>query len=735
MLGSLIYDQAIEITKNEVMTNNANMLGQVREVLDVKLREIDNITKKMIQEPTMNSVINIDLVEGSASYYKVYELVNKMPDYRLSNEILFDYFIFLRDSDTTISSNSAFGVTEAVYGKAIGDMDMDYDDFNDYLWGTYHNYEFSTSKEFVVNGNKKNIISITQSLPYGYRTKYKAAIMFLLDESTIVSMLERIDVGKSGLVYLRNGQGDTVISIPGEESDISPETITEDDISNGQYLNSKNEEMIILTESSRINDWSYVAVINSTYILSKIAYIKDLTVKMVFGSLLVVTFIALFFSYYNIRPIKRIATSINRLLEPEEGSTSDYELIEKGVSKLIESNNLLVDEVKSQSLLIRNTYLGKIVNGDSTKDDINKFLSLTKDIKSDSYVQCLIMSVDGYDNIVEIDQFGEVDTVFVYVVDEMKRRTGSNVFYYRLNKESVVLLIISDQYRADKIMLDDVVKGLYDLISLEHMIQSTISIGNIHKGLENTYISFREAKYAMEYNQYREIESIIHYEDIPESNSENFYYPIDVEMRLISLIKSGDTDEVKQLLKAIYEENFELRGLSLEMTTQLVYSMKSTMIRGFANLSTDDELNTVYKELDDAQTVDEIFNNVIRYSYAFSHFIRQRSEDQIDGMVDLIKRSIEQNYTSSLYDLVALASEMKVSKAYIYQFIKQNFGVTFADYIEKKRMDHACERLLETDDSIAEIAEAVGYNSDMTFRRAFKRVMRITPSKFRNAAK
>ncbi len=55
-------------------------------------------------------VLRSQLKEGSAENFKIYKIVEDMPDYQDSNEKLFNYFIFLKDSNMVISSNSAFGV-------------------------------------------------------------------------------------------------------------------------------------------------------------------------------------------------------------------------------------------------------------------------------------------------------------------------------------------------------------------------------------------------------------------------------------------------------------------------------------------------------------------------------------------------------------------------------------------------------------------------------------------------
>jgi len=93
-----------------------------------------------------------------------------------------------------------------------------------------------------------------------------------------------------------------------------------------------------------------------------------------------------------------------------------------------------------------------------------------------------------------------------------------------------------------------------------------------------------------------------------------------------------------------------------------------------------------------------------------------------------------ENYMNYNFNIAVTAEYFKVSEAYLYQFFKEAAGTTFSNYIEDIRIKHACELLQqESDMDIKEIATRVGYSSDASFRRAFKRSMGTVPSEYRNA--
>ena len=53
-------------------------------------------------------------------------------------------------------------------------------------------------------------------------------------------------------------------------------------------------------------------------------------------------------------------------------------------------------------------------------------------------------------------------------------------------------------------------------------------------------------------------------------------------------------------------------------------------------------------------------------------------------------------------------------------------------YLRQVRIQKACEQLILSSDSVAEIAERVGFRSISTFNRDFKQTMRVSPREWRS---
>lgn len=88
------------------------------------------------------------------------------------------------------------------------------------------------------------------------------------------------------------------------------------------------------------------------------------------------------------------------------------------------------------------------------------------------------------------------------------------------------------------------------------------------------------------------------------------------------------------------------------------------------------------------------------------------------------------NYTHPL-SLSLLGEELHLSKYYISHLFSDKLGVGFNDYINSLRVSAACRYLSQTEQSVTEISEAVGFSTLRTFNRAFLRHAGATPSAYR----
>lgn len=78
-----------------------------------------------------------------------------------------------------------------------------------------------------------------------------------------------------------------------------------------------------------------------------------------------------------------------------------------------------------------------------------------------------------------------------------------------------------------------------------------------------------------------------------------------------------------------------------------------------------------------------------------------------------------------------LANEFSYSPSYLSRLIKKQTGKTFAKILMEYKLDYARELLFTTNDTITEISQKIGYQSESHFYRLFKQYFGETPDRYR----
>jgi transcriptional regulator GlxA family with amidase domain len=85
-------------------------------------------------------------------------------------------------------------------------------------------------------------------------------------------------------------------------------------------------------------------------------------------------------------------------------------------------------------------------------------------------------------------------------------------------------------------------------------------------------------------------------------------------------------------------------------------------------------------------------------------------------------------------NIETLAEKVAMSPRNFSRIFTNEFGMTAAQFVERLRVDTARRLLVESDQSLEQVAERVGFGSVDTMNRAFRRQARELPSTLRAGA-
>lgn len=104
---------------------------------------------------------------------------------------------------------------------------------------------------------------------------------------------------------------------------------------------------------------------------------------------------------------------------------------------------------------------------------------------------------------------------------------------------------------------------------------------------------------------------------------------------------------------------------------------------------------------------------------------------RLSPLVRRARQLIHDNYDRPELTLESFAESLQVSPVYLSRMLKKELGTSFVGFLTQTRIRKAIQLLNATNLTIYEIAEQVGYDSQHYFSTAFKKVMGVSPNRYR----
>ena len=134
-------------------------------------------------------------------------------------------------------------------------------------------------------------------------------------------------------------------------------------------------------------------------------------------------------------------------------------------------------------------------------------------------------------------------------------------------------------------------------------------------------------------------------------------------------------------------------------------------------------------------TADKMRTLIHEYFELLASYMRQNREEEMrNERMNKIIKYIEEHIFDPLLGAPMVCDEFDMSTTYFSRIFKADMGVNFSVFLQTLRITKAKNLLLETDMSLNEIAQNVGYISSKNLFRLFKRYEGMSPSAYRQMA-
>ena len=296
-----------------------------------------------------------------------------------------------------------------------------------------------------------------------------------------------------------------------------------------------------------------------------------------------------------------------------------------------------------------------------------------------------------------------------------------------LPTEIVAIMAADENLNA---ALEDIISQLNVRVVYQYGTVLRIGIGEKVPTIYEIARSYDQARQVIRYSE--STGKHIRYFAEMDSSETVAFYPVTADEKITNYMNAGRAEDAKDVLRSIYRENFhdQAKLLSVDAIQQIRYRAANAVI-GTAQkqgVSVPEQAKTLHNE----NNIKQFFVELTQIVDQVTESIANKKSNKQNTLAARVREYIREHFTDSALTIRQIANEFGFHENYVSNLYKEEYGENLSVAIEKLRIQQASFLLETTDMRIGEVAEAVGYSSDSSFRRAFKKISGISPVDYRN---
>lgn len=283
-------------------------------------------------------------------------------------------------------------------------------------------------------------------------------------------------------------------------------------------------------------------------------------------------------------------------------------------------------------------------------------------------------------------------------------------------------------------MINDDCKEKIILCINEFMHKCVISdticgVGYGYKNIVDINKAYNEAILIVNFNQTNN--NRIYFRRDYEQILSNFYYTIAQETQLCNLLRNGDYDGAINIVAEILNVNMSIHSISPRAICNFFFAIYLTGIRVSGEMEYNVKQHVEPSEILHLHNIDEISTVVYSYFKDLCNLVQSETSHH-NNLTYKVQLFIKDNIVNPMLSMQMVSEYINRSISYTSRLFNKAYNMPFIQYVNRRRVDIAAEMLKNSNLTIKEVSEQVGFNSEITFRRSFNRFKGVTPSKYRN---
>lgn len=706
---SNIYYKEVARSIDETMLNEAQSAASTAmAVLDSHLAIIDNLPLQLYNNRDVLAYKNTGETLERAD---VIELLQQVIG---ANELIEDIYLYFRKPQTFISAycNSYDAQTMRLYGKAhaLYYEAIDYDALFHMLDGHYGSRIMPSQQVKVGAQSAQPIITFVETLPKDNRYAY-ATMLTLVNTKA----LDKLIGGGSTIGYLLfDASGELVLNQRTDHADPASLLQTVRAQQSGAVQTAVGEQDAIMTwNRSSKTGWTMIQFHPLEPLAERMYSLQQKTLLIL--SVLSVIMVALIFVFMSktYKPVGNLY-AVASDMSGNDNAMNAFELIEQTMNALHSKNTDLLNQLSHQSGYMMARTASRLLRKQEEEWLPRHF-------------------EEGRRNGLDMDR--EIYQVLILHYQDPASMQSAIELAERCCGDEFICSIIEDIYDQFLLILGGKrgETSLFDRLDLTSLAADIIAVGSEVDNPARWNESYSEALMISNHVMlHSDSKCVFRKSDLPQTifTSDEAHWSAIHYLAMASYQSDTNTLHTSHDIVRNYLLKTTTNFVEAKMVVCQILSCIKDKLPEEYKPAIERDLMRLYASRAGMEAV-EMADMLGRYISAFSAEIEKRRESEGNPLLERALQFINDNMSSRDLSLSVVAEYVGLSSSRFSTLFSQYVGCNYKTYVDNLRIEHAKHLLKNSDMMIAEIAEAVGYDTSYSFARLFKKKVGFAPNEYR----
>lgn len=716
ILGFFLFSYAVKEFNKEIESSYSYKLEQISNDMDANFQSMESVAFRIAD----SKVFNPYRLKSNA--YAEIEAIDELKKQK-DNLMLIDECIFYFKNNNDIYTSTGKFRNDIYFNNVVifPEWSNFIDNVNDMQIPSIKYYK---DLLFTKTGAAEGI-TYAYPVSTSYSSNKDTAAIFMISKQTIKNRIKNLVGELYGDLIVIDSNNKSIINI--NYSQDLPNNYYEaflDDNSAKKQISVNGKKYMILKFNSSIMKYKYVLILPQMQYAVQVGKLKSIMSIVIALSVILSLLLGILLAYNNYKPIKKL-NSLIRDRKPNMINTrtrNEVENISFVLNDTISSNVNLEIKIMEQKKWMRYELLSSLIKGNYDEHHMEYDDELNFLMNSPNYCVMVISIIQEgekgkyilKDDILSLIEAEYSDKHVAYGIELLYKDLVAVIFSIYDNPEETRISLAKEMFNKFSCM---------DLTI-------AVGVGSISKDLRKLNNSYIEALTAFEHRKEMKDKNFILFEQVVQNYSDFNWYPSEEILRLVQNIRQGTDLSAKENLELINTQVKE-KCISKIWEKYVCFNIANTLIKVFREMNFTITLSEINSLLD-YDNIDELFESISILVNKVCLLVTKSLQNKENEFVANMLAFVHENFLSYDMGLEILAEKFNVSVYYLSKIFKEDTGTGFKEYIIMLRMEEAKRLLNNTEISIGDLCEKVGYSNTSHFIKTFKNHVGVTPAKFRS---